>query len=75
MVLEFWESVTTISGLEHYRDWEIGALFSALEPVPLVAMFVHVMYDWGKEQGLQKAQHGKAQMNNTPAFLWNVLYK
>ena len=50
--------------------WEIGALFSALEPVPLVAMFVHVMYDWGKEQGLQKAQHGKAQMNNTPAFLW-----
>jgi len=31
--------------------WEIGALFSSLEPVPLVAMFVHVIYDWGKEQG------------------------
>ncbi len=26
--------------------WEIGALFSALEPVPLIAMFVHVVYDW-----------------------------
>ncbi|QKF73789.1 nitric oxide reductase, large subunit [Aliarcobacter faecis] len=50
--------------------WEIGALFSALEPVPLVAMFVHVMYDWGKEQGLQKGAGEKAQMNNTPAFLW-----
>ena len=50
--------------------WEIGALFSALEPVPLVAMFVHVMYDWGKEKGHQEASGGKAQMNNTPAFLW-----
>jgi len=28
--------------------WEIGALFSALEPVPLIAMFVHVLYDWGQ---------------------------
>jgi nitric oxide reductase subunit B len=34
--------------------WEIGALFSALEPVPLVAMFVHVMYDWGKEKGIHQ---------------------
>lgn len=50
--------------------WEIGALFSSLEPVPLVAMFVHVMYDWGKEKGHQEAHNGKAQMNNTPAFLW-----
>jgi nitric oxide reductase subunit B len=48
--------------------WEIGALFSALEPVPLVAMFVHVLYDWGKETGKQ----GKAVMNNTPAFAWIV---
>lgn len=52
--------------------WEIGALFSALEPVPLVAMFVHVMFDWGKEQGLQKASGMKPMMNNTPAFLWFV---
>jgi len=53
--------------------WEIGALFSALEPVPLVAMFVHVLYDWGKEQGKAKAE-GKegAVMNNGPAMAWIV---
>ena len=53
--------------------WEIGALFSALEPVPLVAMFVHVLYDWGKEQGIAKAE-GKAGsvMNNGPAMSWIV---
>ena len=49
--------------------WEIGALFSALEPVPLVAMFVHVLYDWGKEQGV----HGsKPVMKNGPAMAWIV---
>lgn len=48
--------------------WEIGALFSALEPVPLVAMFVHVIYDWGKESGLNKDKI----MNNSPAFAWFV---
>ncbi len=53
--------------------WEIGALFSALEPVPLVAMFVHVVYDWGKEAGLKKAEgKGGATMNNSPAFAWFV---
>ena len=53
--------------------WEIGALFSALEPVPLVAMFVHVIYDWGKETGL-KESHGSGEktMNNSPAFAWFV---
>ncbi len=53
--------------------WEIGALFSALEPVPLIAMFVHVLYDWGKEQGIAKAE-GKtgAVMNNGPAMAWIV---
>ncbi len=53
--------------------WEIGALFSALEPVPLVAMFVHVLYDWGKEQGIAKAA-GKtgSVMNNGPAMAWIV---
>jgi len=53
--------------------WEIGALFSALEPVPLVAMFVHVLYDWGKEQGIAKGE-GKtgSVMNNGPAMAWIV---
>ncbi|RLA76296.1 MAG: nitric-oxide reductase [Epsilonproteobacteria bacterium] len=54
--------------------WEIGALFSALEPVPLVAMFVHVLYDWGKEQGLAEAEgdgSGHA-LNNGPAMAWIV---
>jgi nitric oxide reductase subunit B len=50
--------------------WEIGALFSALEPVPLVAMFVHVLYDWGKEQGHADA-HGKGSaIGNGPAMAW-----
>ncbi len=56
--------------------WEIGALFSALEPVPLVAMFVHVLYDWGKEQGHMEA-HAEGQkvhaVNNTPAMAWIAL--
>jgi len=44
--------------------WEIGALFSSLEPLPLVAMFIHVTYDWGK-------QTGKGQLvANTPALAW-----
>ena len=53
--------------------WEIGALFSALEPVPLVAMFVHVIYDWGKETGLKEGHgSGEKTMNNSPAFAWFV---
>jgi len=53
--------------------WEIGALFSSLEPVPLIAMFVHVLYDWGKEQGAAHAE-GKVGTvaNNTPALSWIV---
>ncbi|WP_457598058.1 cbb3-type cytochrome c oxidase subunit I [Hydrogenimonas sp.] len=50
--------------------WEIGALFSALEPVPLVAMFVHVLYDWGKEQGHAEAGQTGHAVNNTPAMAW-----
>jgi nitric oxide reductase subunit B len=50
--------------------WEIGALFSALEPVPLVAMFVHVLYDWGKEQGKVEAEGGAHAINNGPAMAW-----
>jgi len=49
--------------------WEIGALFSALEPVPLIAMFVHVLYDWGKEQG---ANGIKSVVGNSPAMGWLV---
>ena len=49
--------------------WEIGALFSALEPVPLIAMFVHVLYDWGKEQG---ASGERQAINNGPAMAWIV---
>ncbi len=54
--------------------WEIGALFSALEPLPLVAMFVHVLYDWGKTQGAE-AEKGNTRsvIKNKPAFTWFVL--
>ncbi len=47
--------------------WEIGALFSALEPVPLIGMFVHVIYDWGKQAGKQH------EITNKPAFAWFVV--
>jgi len=50
--------------------WEIGALFSALEPVPLVAMFVHVLYDWGKEQGKCEENGGQHVIKNGPAMAW-----
>jgi nitric oxide reductase subunit B len=50
--------------------WEIGALFSALEPLPLVAMFIHVTYDWGKEQGIAKAEGKGSAIMNTPALAW-----
>jgi len=53
--------------------WEIGALFSALEPVPLVAMFVHVLYDWGKEQGHAESKGEGHAMNNSPAMGWIAL--
>lgn len=44
--------------------WEIGALFSALEPVPLVGMLVHVIYDMGKHDG---------KVSNGPAFNWFIV--
>lgn len=54
--------------------WEIGALFSALEPVPLVAMFVHVLYDWGKEQGIAKGKGEEGSViANGPAMAWIVM--
>jgi len=59
--------------------WEIGALFSALEPLPLVAMFVHVLYDWGKTQGQEMGldhadeDHVPSVIKNKPAFVWFML--
>ncbi|MEA3374550.1 MAG: cbb3-type cytochrome c oxidase subunit I [Campylobacterota bacterium] len=53
--------------------WEIGALFSALEPLPLVAMFIHVLYDWGKECGVEKGRGEVHEIKNVPAFTWFVL--
>jgi nitric oxide reductase subunit B len=59
--------------------WEIGALFSALEPLPLVAMFIHVLYDWGKTQGAEMnaehtdEDHVRSVVTNKPAFTWFVL--
>jgi len=55
--------------------WEIGALFSSLEPVPLVAMFVHVLYDWGREQGYFEAKSSeqakeRSAVTNGPAMAW-----
>lgn len=44
--------------------WEIGALFSALEPIPLVGMLVHVLWDMGKHHG---------RFNNSPAMSWFIL--
>jgi len=52
--------------------WEIGALFSALEPVPLIGMFVHVLYDWGKEKGMAMNEGKDTTSNNTPALMWLV---
>ncbi len=53
--------------------WEIGALFSSLEPVPLVAMFVHVLYDWGREKGHSDAKGEKSPLRNSPAMAWLAL--
>lgn len=53
--------------------WEIGALFSSLEPVPLVAMFVHVLYDWGREKGHSDAKGEKSPLRNSPAMAWVAL--
>ncbi len=64
-----------ILGLGHHYFWigtpeywlEIGALFSALEPVPLLGMFVHVIYDWGKQASK------RVPISNKPAFSWFVV--
>src|SRR6516164_9553639 len=60
---------TGILGLGHHYFWigtpnywlTIGGFFSALEPLPLLGMVVHAVYDAG-------AQHMKT--TNQPAFYW-----
>ncbi len=60
---------TGILGLGHHYFWigtpqywlSIGGIFSALEPLPLLGMVVHAIYDAGKHQ---------MKTSNRPAFLW-----
>ncbi len=60
---------TGILGLGHHYFWigtpqywlSIGGIFSALEPLPLLGMVVHAIYDAGKHQ---------MATTNKPAFLW-----
>ncbi|MGH8042011.1 MAG: cbb3-type cytochrome c oxidase subunit I [Rudaea sp.] len=60
---------TGILGLGHHYFWigtpsywlSIGGVFSALEPLPLLGMVVHAIYDAGKHQ---------MQTSNKPAFYW-----
>ena len=62
-----------ILGLGHHYFWigtpeywfTIGGLFSALEPVPLVAMVVHSVFDAG-------ARHAKN--NNHPTMAWMIAH-
>jgi len=62
-----------ILGLGHHYFWigmpeywlKIGGFFSALEPIPLVAMVVHSVYDSG-EHHLRNTNH--------PAFAWFIAH-
>lgn len=62
-----------ILGLGHHYFWigtpeywfTIGGLFSALEPIPLVAMVVHAVYDSGR--------HG-FKSSNHPAMAWLIAH-
>jgi nitric oxide reductase subunit B len=62
-----------ILGLGHHYFWigtpeywlSIGGFFSALEPVPLVAMVVHAVYDSGKHN---------FRNNNHPAMGWLIAH-
>lgn len=62
-----------ILGLGHHYFWigtpeywfSIGGLFSALEPIPLVAMVVHSVYDSGVHK-LKSANH--------PAMAWMIAH-
>ncbi|MDD4880141.1 MAG: cbb3-type cytochrome c oxidase subunit I [Gallionellaceae bacterium] len=60
-----------ILGLGHHYFWigtpeywfTIGGFFSALEPIPLVAMVVHAVFDAG---------HHKLKSTNHPALAWII---
>jgi nitric oxide reductase subunit B len=62
-----------ILGLGHHYFWigtpeywlTIGGFFSALEPIPLVAMVVHAVYDSG-ERGFKNMNH--------PAMAWLIAH-
>ena len=62
-----------ILGLGHHYFWigtpeywlTVGGFFSALEPIPLVAMVVHAVYDAGR--------HG-FQSRNHPALAWLIAH-
>ncbi len=62
-----------ILGLGHHYFWigtpdywfEIGGFFSALEPIPLVAMVVHSLYDAGKHE---------LKSSNHPALAWLIAH-
>ncbi|HJL92538.1 MAG TPA: cbb3-type cytochrome c oxidase subunit I [Woeseiaceae bacterium] len=62
-----------ILGLGHHYFWigtpeywlSIGGFFSALEPIPLVAMLVHAVYDAGAKS---------LKTTNSPAFAWLIAH-
>lgn len=62
-----------ILGLGHHYFWigtpeywlGIGGFFSALEPIPLVAMVVHAVYDAGRHE---------FKSNNHPALAWLIAH-
>lgn len=62
-----------ILGLGHHYFWigtpeywlPLGGFFSALEPIPLVAMVVHAVYDAGKHD---------MRSNNHPAMAWLIAH-
>jgi len=62
-----------ILGIGHHYFWigtpeywlSIGGFFSALEPIPLVGMVVHALYDSGKHSFIN---------NNHPAMAWLIAH-
>lgn len=62
-----------ILGLGHHYFWigtpeywlSVGGFFSALEPIPLVAMVVHAIYDAGTHE---------FKSNNHPALAWLIAH-
>ena len=63
---------TGVLGIGHHYFWMgapkywlgIGGFFSALEPLPLLGMVIHAVYDAGEH---------RMKMTNQPAFYWTML--